>query len=240
MEQTLGLASSFRLYLGLLWKAALILVGGVGILLNLENAGGFMNGSYLFSYFTILSNVAMMASSLFFIVIDIVSLERGKEPKLTFFRLFRLASAVAVALTMAVFFAFLLPSAGPGYAESPANLMVHLIIPILGILDFVFFEGRKIAFSGALAGLSWPLLYLIFVYAVAWPLGFSFDPSGAKVPYFFLDFEELGWFGLGSGKLDFGVFYWILVLLAIVLALSFILVALHLLFHPGKKKRRSA
>ena len=238
MEKTLGLVSRLRLYLGLLWKIAIIMVGGVGILLNLENAGGFMNGSYLFYYFTILSNLVMMASAILFIVIDVVSLERGQETKLTFFRLFRLASAVAVALTMTVFFAFLLPSSGPGYAESPANLTVHLILPLLGMLDFVVFEGAKTRLLQALAGMAFPLLYLVFVYAVAGPLGLAFDPSGAKVPYFFLDYRKLGWFDLGSGNLDFGVFYWILILLAIVLAISVLLVALQKLLH--QKKKRSA
>ena len=79
------------------------------------------------------------------------------------------------------------------------------------------------------AGTAFPLLYLVFVYAVAGPLGLAFDPSGAKVPYFFLDYRKLGWFDLGSGNLDFGVFYWILILLAIVLAISFLLVALPIL-----------
>ncbi len=141
---------------------------------------------------------------------------------------------------MPVFFAFLLPSAGPGYVESLANLCVHLIVPILGILDFVAFEGRPTAFPRAFAGLAFPLLYLLFVYGVARPLGLSFDPSGAKVPHFFLDDEALGWFSFGSGNLDFGVFYWILLLSAIVLALSFLLVAVQRLFHQPKTKKRPA
>ncbi len=240
MKATLSQASRARLFLGLIWKVAIILFGGIGLLLNLENAGGFMDGSYLFLYFTILSNIAMMASSFFFLVIDVAALETGRENSLPFFRLFRLSSAVGVALTMAVFFAFLLPSAGPGYVESLANLSVHLIVPVLGILDFVVFEGKPTAFPKAFAGLAFPLLYLLFVYGVARPLGLSFDLSGAKVPYFFLDDEALGWFSFGSGNLDFGVFYWILLLSTIVLALSFLLVSLQRLFHPRKRKSHSA
>ncbi len=119
MKATLRQASRSRLFLGLLWKAAIILFGGVGLLLNLENAGGFMDGSYLFLYFTILSNIAMMASSFFFLVIDVAALETGRESSLPFFRLFRLSSASSVSPPPSGS-PLRCPSSLPSFSQAPA------------------------------------------------------------------------------------------------------------------------
>jgi len=47
---------------------------------------------------------------------------------------------------------------------------------------------------------------------------------GAKVPYFFLDFYQYGWFNLGSFPM--GVFWWILIVLGIVLGIGALLLKL--------------
>ena len=44
---------------------------------------------------------------------------------------------------------------------------------------------------------------------------------GRPVPCFFLDFTELGWFRIADGRI--GVFYWVLIMIAIVLGLGYLL-----------------
>ncbi len=222
------------LYVGLLNKAAILLIGIIGIFLNYQNAG-FMGGQYLFLYFTMISNIIMMLSSLVFLFVDIVSIVTGEEASLRLLRLLRFASSIGVALTMGVFFALLVPTAGPGYVESAANLTVHLIVPVLGILDVLVFE-RRIPFKKAdpLIGALFPLLYMLFVYAICYPLNIHFAGNDQRFPYFFMDFETLGWFSVTADGIGTG--YYIVILLAIVIAASYLLAFLHNLLLPKKKK----
>ena len=228
-------ASKPLLYCGLFLKVAIIAVGFLGIVANLKNAGSFMNGTYLFLYFTIISALAAMLSAFLFMVIDIVAIATGRECKLFPLRLYRFASAIAVLLTMGVFFALLLPTSGPGYAESFANVSVHLAVPLLALIDALFFDRVLILKKGyPLFGCLLPLLYLLFVYCVCYPLGIKFGAGTSKFPYYFMDFDKLGWFEIENGNI--GTAYYILILLAALVAASYLFAAIKNLIAPKKEK----
>ena len=98
---------------------------------------------------------------------------------------------------------------------TPANLLVHNLVPLLACLDYVLF-GRGYEKNPSLwIGLALPLAYFLFVMGLMF-LGVRFGQEAA--PYFFLDYRANGWFTAGGGRL--GVFWWLLILCALALLLS--------------------
>lgn len=57
--------------------------------------------------------------------------------------------------------------------------------------------------------------------------------DGAKVPYFFLDYEKYGWFEIGDGNI--GVFYWVIIILIIVYLIGISINFLHQFIQKKQK-----
>ena len=100
------------------------------------------------------------------------------------------------------------------------SILCHGVVPILAVCDWLVnvqcYRHKK---SDLFWSISTPLAYFVFV-MIASLSGVEFG-YGAKVPYFFLDFYQYGWFNLGSFPM--GVFWWILIVLGIVLGIGALL-----------------
>lgn len=197
---------------------AIFMVIGV---VDTANGSDFMSKGVIL-YFTIQSNITIAAVCFAFFVIQVVGFVKKKTVEIPkWLYVLKFLFTVAITLTMLVFWCMLMPTmAGehPEYIYNLGNLMCHTFVPLLAIIDWLLFSrGYKGGKYDLFWGTAMPLYYLAFS-MICSVSGVTFDPQGSKVPYFFLNYEELSWFQIGNGK--FGVFYWILIIVVIVLGLS--------------------
>lgn len=203
--------------LNLLVEITLIAFGIYGLYLNFFSTGFMGNGSMLL-YFTIQSNIAILAIVIVFFALKIIQLITKKKLINNFLLHLKFVFTVGITITFLVFFILLAPSQQPSYLSSMTNLTVHCLVPIFALIDFFFFD-TDIKFNkfSPLSGTIFPLLYLFFV-LICTQVGVRFN--GQFVPYFFLDFKTLGWFDISSKGI--GVFYYILILLFFVILLCYL------------------
>ena len=116
-------------------------------------------------FFTVQSNLFAGIVSLIFAIKEIQNL-RGKTSELSKrMYVLKLMSSTAVGLTFFVVFAYLGPITPYGVPAllMNANLFLHLIIPVLSILNFVCFERTdKLKFRNSFWGILPTVLYGIY------------------------------------------------------------------------------
>jgi hypothetical protein len=181
------------------WQLAtgfrLLLVGicTTGIILNFSLAGWGSGALELLSYYTIQSNILVW---LFFVgLIAYTWRHKGQTPVAPSYHTVKGAVMVCVTLTFLVYHFVLSPTMfsmeARSYAISPANLLVHYVVPLMAIADWLLFD-KKGSFK-KLDPLKWaaiPLVYLAFALVRAQFASFSI--SGSRYPYFFIDIDRYG------------------------------------------------
>lgn len=192
------------------------------------------NGMLIFSYFTILSNIFICIMSFVFLVKDMVYLVKKKE--LHFdngIYIAKFLATVSIVITFLVYLIVLAPTNDVGminaYLEKGAgSLCVHFIVPLLSIIDFLYYNGKYILLKiHSVYTVIPPLFYVVLIFILS-NLGVKW--GNMPVPYNFLNYcSETGWFGINltlfsKNTLGIGVFYNIIVLafLFILIGLSFI------------------
>ena len=124
----------------------------------------------MFKFFTVDSNLLMGIISLIFLIYDyMVIKEKIKEiPKVLY--VLKLTATVGVTLTFLTTVFYLAPFAGGDFFEyfKNSNLFFHLLVPVLSIIAFIFFEktnslDRKSTFIGIIPMLIYAVYYLVNV-----------------------------------------------------------------------------
>jgi|GEM_PF-1153489 len=144
-----------------------------------------------FLYFTNQSNLWMLLIMMVFLYYEI----RGKRFTIPYVLLvLKYMCTVAITVTGLVFCFVLMPqrirSGDTAFIFHYANILVHILVPILSLVDWCFFDPlflmpKNLPFTGLLL----PFSYLLFV-AVCVLKHIRF--TGRIVPYFFLDYQVLG------------------------------------------------
>jgi len=113
----------------------------------------------MFKFFTVDSNLLMGITS--FIYAYYLLHHKNINYKLS---LLKLLSTTAVSLTFIVVFVYLGPISPYGIKAMllNSNLFFHLIIPVLSIISFIFFEEHKLKIKDALYGIIPTLIYSIY------------------------------------------------------------------------------
>ena len=200
-------------------KLAMIVVGVLGIVFSASSTS-FMANGYVFMFFTVQSTITIMAISLVFLINDVLVLFKkdsfvGQKLYLT-----KYAFTVAITITFLVFFAVLAPTLGIDYLLSFNNFSLHLIVPVLALIDFFIFDmDIDLSYKNSLLGCLMPLYYVVF-FLIGIPLGFRYTDTGLKAPYFFLNYEEIGWFQITSKGP--GVIVYILGMMVLIVGLCFL------------------
>jgi len=205
-----------RLRASLFMKTAVLVLGVLGQVLSLMRHH-FMSGNH-FLYYTNLSNVLAVLLMAVMLGYEWQGWRAGElAPLPGWLQQARFILTTAILLTFVGFSLLLIPLVDRDYLLSPSNLLVHNAVPLLTGLDYVLFSGRdgKPRLVSALAG---PAVYVLF--ALALGLG-GHRFHGSVAPYYFLDYEKLGWLQAGEGRL--GVIYWLLILGAVQLVIARIL-----------------
>ncbi len=188
--------------------SALAIVGILGIIFTAQSSA-FMGGGSVFFFFTVQSNIFIIAISLIFLVNEIVVLVTNKGFINQTLRHIKYVATVAITVTFLVFFTMLAPLMGVDYLLSFNNFSLHAIVPILAIIDFIIFDTDiNLTYPNSLLATIAPISYVLFVY-----IGACFKLQYGEnlyYPYFFLDFETNG-FLFEKG---FGIIPWIIILLA--------------------------
>ena len=167
-----------------------------------------MGGGSVFCFFTVQSNIFIIAISLIFLVNEIVVLVTNKGFINQTLRHIKYVATVAITVTFLVFFTMLAPLMGVDYLLSFNNFSLHAIVPMLAIIDFIIFDTDiNLTYPNSLLATIAPISYVLFVY-----IGACFKLQYGEnlyYPYFFLDFETNG-FLFEKGM---GVIPWIIILL---------------------------
>lgn len=146
--------------------------------------GVFVFGSADLGYFTNLSNLWIMGATVIYLA------PAARTRRLWYLVLY--VCTVSIFLTFLVFSTMLAPRMGAKFLRSPENILVHFVVPILSIIEWLCFvpplEMRKWDFCWAALP---PLLYIGYV-GLRVSLGIPFGKKFDRVPYFFLDWEKLG------------------------------------------------
>lgn len=215
----------------------------IGVLATAFGTSGMMGGSVIL-YYTIQSNIWIGGVCLVYAILLILQ-DYHKEIKISkWLHIVKFVFIVAITLTMVVFWLLLAPTLNsPSYLFSLSNLFCHTLTPILALITFLIFDARHYysQMAEALYSLVTPVYYLLFVFIMS-NLGVTFHTY--RVPYFFLDFYEFGWFTsfIYSDVYtfsSFGVFYWILIILAFILLLGYILAVINLVIYRLAHKKQA-
>ena len=89
------------------------------------------------------------------------------------------------------------------------NLSLHIIAPILAMIDFLMIDrGFEYKWKMTFLGFILPLLYL------------AMTSNGTNFLYYFLNYREYGWFNLHGMP---GVAWWILIVAVMAFAVTYLL-----------------
>ena len=195
--------------------SALIIVGVLGIILTAVSTS-FMGGASVFYFFTVQSNIFIIAMAFLFLGHEIICLINKKETVNQVMLQIKFVATVAITITFLVFFTMLAPLMGVDYLLSFKNFSLHAIVPILAIIDFIVFDTDiNLSYPKSLIATIAPISYVFFVYAIGVPLKLQYAEN-LYFPYFFLNYEQNGFFF----EKGFGVIPWVIVLLTAICGLS--------------------
>ncbi|MCK8617392.1 Pr6Pr family membrane protein [Fructobacillus sp. M158] len=185
------------------YRLCLVLIGLVGVAINTELKPA------MFLYYTTLSNVLCIVYFAFALTQSGKALNQNLKGAVT----------LAITVTMLIYWGVLAPysfhmTSTLAYC---GTYMVHLIVPLMTIFDWFFFD-QKGRFSKK-APLYWlliPLVYYGFT-VIAAQFQIVYPLTGKHYPYFFIDANMIGWgmvaayvLGLTLFFLFFGYgFYWL-------------------------------
>lgn len=212
--------------ISMILKCVVILAAGLGTVMTASSSGG-MGGIRSFMYFTIQSNIAVAIIS----AVSLGLMASGRRIGSAMY-VIRFIGAVSITLTFAVFTFVLAPTLGD-LAWTVYNVLTHLVAPVAFIIDFfltaVYGEIRR---GHICLTLIPPLLYAVYA-GIGYIAGWEFL-GGKTYPYFFLDWgSPAGAFGFSDELPFMGCVWWILALLALLLAIG----SVYLLIVNKLKKR---
>ncbi len=219
--------------ISILWKLVVIVFAAIGVYLQAKLDGGLFK-TYVFLYFTILSNMGIAIISALLLMLGIC--ERIMKKKLIphWLLTVRFMFVTAMFVTLVVSLALLAPFKSQAYLFSLRNLSVHIFAPIAAVVDFLVFDK---SFRCRLRTCFWGFVLPAFYLAVTLLIsikGITYS-NGSNFPYYFLDYRTLGWTTFENGQI--GVLWWILLIAGIIFVISFLLTILKVLINKLRHKR---
>ncbi len=163
-------------------------------------------------YYTNLSNYICFGFMIASLVATIKSANKKEDDFCKAAPAFKFMCVIMILVTLLIYNILLAKdSSAKDYFTSYNNLTMHLILPIMFILDWVlFYQHGKTRWFYPLLSLIMPLVYVVFVLVRAAIL--KGNANALLYPYFFLNVGELGWGGL---------FMWLAILISIFLLIGF-------------------
>lgn len=171
----------------------------------------FNNEFYIF--YTSLSNYLCYGFMFVSIVFTIKASNKKEDGFITFAPKLKFVFNIAILVTCLVYNLILAKYQHNAftYFTNPSNVLNHLILPIMFVLDWVlFYEHGKTKWYYPLLCIIAPAIYVVYIYVRALIVGGAY--TGTIYPYFFLDPNIVGWGGVVT---------WISILLAMFINLGY-------------------
>lgn len=170
-------------------------------------------------YYTLQSNIWMMIAQIVFLT-DLIRVQANNRSFIKpWHRQVKFVLMTALLLTMFVYWFVLAPILPITVTFSVTGITLHLFAPSLALIDFLLFDNDvKMSNKQMVWTIIPPFWYLSFV-AIFISLGITFPPESQLVPYFFLDYQTLGWFRISNNGI--GVVYWCLIIMTLFIGLGF-------------------
>lgn len=186
-------------------------LGFIGII----GSFGYFNRSFnqdFYVMYTNLSNYFCIGVTLYLLIKNIRNKDENKIS--TSMSIIRFISVIMILVTFFVYNILLAKDKTiSDYFFSISNLIMHLILPLMFLVDWILFNNHNNAkWYYPFLSTILTLIYVAFILIRALILGNSY--SGTLYPYFFLNVERLG---LG------GVTLWVIILVVFFVALGYIL-----------------
>ena len=172
--------------ISIIYKLIIIIIGSFAVF------HGFFydNGNFKFNietlyYFTYQSNMLVII----YFFLDTINIIKKKE---TLYPRFKGAVTMSITVTFLVYHFLLSPTSEElKKLDYIRNLIVHYIVPIMTILDYIIFDAKGIyKIMDPLLWLLIPILYFAFILIRA-KTGNPFS-DGSYYPYFFVDIDKYG------------------------------------------------
>ena len=211
----------------IIFKLLVIISLLAGILLNVVHTTSI---SAILSYYTLQSNMICLAVFIGIMVMIVLKKDYRSDDR---YYILKGAVVMAILVTAITYQVALAPNGFQmdiSYTMRPerywANLLVHVISPMLVLLDYVLFDKKgKFKYKYPVIWLCIPWGYVIYVYIYNALGGRFFGIGGSReYAYKFLDYKQIGYLG---------VIKWIFVFTILILMLSYIIV-----FWDRRKKHK--
>jgi len=178
----------------------------------------------MLQFYTVQSNMLMGLASILFIIYDML-LIKGKIkaiPKILYLLKLMFTTGVTVTLLTVLFYLAPVTGSNAGTLFMNANLFYHLLVPVLAIITFVFFEK-----SDAIIVKQTPYCLIpTILYGIYYCLNIFAHTSGGSVP------AEYDWYGFARG----GVIV-MFVVFAVMIVLTYFVILI--LWNLNKTKKQS-
>jgi hypothetical protein len=201
------------------WRILIIVAALTGIILNSKNLNDFVAKLL---YFTIQSNL-ILTLFIAYAAWTIWSNRTGPAPFL------KGAVTVYITITCLVYNLILAKAAAsspppPGTIMDPllggtlSNDLLHMIAPIMAILDWVLFDAHgNLSWRYPLQWLVYPLAYLAFVLIRGVLVTGPFLYPNLHYPYPFLNVDKIGYGGVALNTLIYGIAFWLIGIAFVIL-----------------------
>lgn len=147
------------------------------------------------SYYTVLSNLFVLL--LFIYIVYLYDIKQQQIP--TSYSILKGSATVGIFLTFIIYHFVLRPVLiSSGFEYSPysiSDLLVHYLVPIMTLLDYLLFDEKgNYQKSFIKFWMIFPIAYVVYVYLYG-GLGGTFPSYDyeSSFPYFFLDYQTYGW-----------------------------------------------
>lgn len=210
---------------------ALIISTVIGIIFDVFTA----LGPVCFLYFTVISNILIMAISIIYLIYQIKYLKTNEYKVPSWLFPLKFIFTVAITVTFIIYTFILAPVilAYDSFVKvfSVNNFCLHIITPVIAIINFCLIDSHYCLKKHTnYLGLILPVCYFIFSLLLASISNKAYfidaNNTYSQFPYFFLNYHKFGWFTLNKGIENIGVFYWIIFVTLLILGIGFILLKL--------------
>ena len=172
--------------LSLVYKVIIIILSGIGVYLNFQIFT--IKGAVV--YYTVQSTLFCFLFYLSTVFLNLI----GKLKRNNFYYIVKGMVTMSLLITMVVYQLFL--SNTKAYAGNEmTSILVHLIVPLLVIFDYVLFGNKGNVKKKHPYMWSLTLVFYLMFYVVYASMGGKFN-NQTNYPYFFLNVEEYGIMGV--------------------------------------------
>ena len=221
-----------KLIIQLIIRFVLVLFGVSGIIYTFITASPESQSKILL-YFTVQSNITIILAELLFAFDALLQILGKKSFVSNAHLLVKYIFTVAITITFIVLVAMLAPLLSVDYLLSYGNFSLHIIVPILALIDFfIFGDEIKLTKFNCLFGIAMPIYYMFF-FLVGIPLNIRYLNNDVA-PYFFLNYEKITWYSITDNGP--GVVYWLIILTVAMVGLCYLFYLLMWLRQKARKK----